>query len=246
MREPSSAPSSTSNVEWTPDSTRVCATSSAITNAIDETTKRWCAPGGVRDRDPGRERDRRVARTAARPAAAFPRPVHAFAAITPATVIASATSVSAAGASRSRSSSVIERSPIRSRRSGTRPRSRSSSRSAPRRPATSFASFAIGSNDVVATSIAPSIAVLIISAISTNVIEISSAISSIFETDTTTASTITRDRDDEVDAQVPLRAERVDDPLERVVERVEDRRRAPLSSSRASSRSRRSIASPWS
>ncbi len=51
----------------------------------------------------------------------------------------------------------------------------------------SFASFAIGSKDVVATSIAPSIAELIISAIRTNVIEIRSAISSIFETSTISA-----------------------------------------------------------
>ena len=55
----------------------------------------------------------------------------------------------------------------------------------------SFASFAIGSNELVATSIAPSIAVLIISAISTNVIEISSAISSSFVTSATTATTST-------------------------------------------------------
>ncbi len=54
--------------------------------------------------------------------------------------------------------------------------------------AMSFASFAIGSNDVVATSIAPSIAELIISAIRTNVIEIRSAISSIFVTSTSSAA----------------------------------------------------------
>ena len=82
----------------------------------------------------------------------------------------------------------------------------------------SFASFAIGSNDVVATSIAPSIAVLIISAISTNAIASSSAISSSFVTSTASAATSTRDRDDEVDPHVPLRAQHVDDPLERVVE----------------------------
>ena len=97
----------------------------------------------------------------------------------------------------------------------------------------SFASFAIGSNEVVATSIAPSIAVLIISAIRTNVIESSSAISSIFETATTSASTITSDGDDEVDPHVPLRAEHVDDPLERVVERVEERRASATSSRRS-------------
>jgi hypothetical protein len=52
----------------------------------------------------------------------------------------------------------------------------------------SFASFAIGSNDVVATSIAPSIAVLIISAISTNAIASSSAINSSLETSTASAA----------------------------------------------------------
>ena len=57
--------------------------------------------------------------------------------------------------------------------------------------AMSFASFAIGSNEVVAMSIAPSIAVLIISAIRTNVIEMSSAISSSFVTFTISARTIT-------------------------------------------------------
>ena len=57
--------------------------------------------------------------------------------------------------------------------------------------ATSFASFAIGSNDVVAMSIALSIALLIISAMSTNVIEISSAISSKRVTFTSSASTTT-------------------------------------------------------
>ena len=51
----------------------------------------------------------------------------------------------------------------------------------------SFASFAIGSNEVVAMSIAASIAVFSISAIRTNVIEIRSAISSSFVTLTTSA-----------------------------------------------------------
>jgi hypothetical protein len=55
----------------------------------------------------------------------------------------------------------------------------------------SLASFAMGSNDVVAASIAPSIAVLIISATRTNEIAIRSAISSIFETPTATAATMT-------------------------------------------------------
>ena len=54
--------------------------------------------------------------------------------------------------------------------------------------AMSFASFASGSNDVVATSIAASTAVLIISAISTNAIESSSAISSKRWTPVTTAA----------------------------------------------------------
>src|SRR5581483_1314134 len=38
---PSRPPSATSAEEWTPDSTRVCATSSAITSAIVDTRKRW-------------------------------------------------------------------------------------------------------------------------------------------------------------------------------------------------------------
>ena len=55
----------------------------------------------------------------------------------------------------------------------------------------SFASFAIGSNDVDATSTAASIAVLIISAISTNAIARSSAISSRRETSNASAATST-------------------------------------------------------
>jgi hypothetical protein len=54
--------------------------------------------------------------------------------------------------------------------------------------ATSFASFAIGSNDVVETSIAPSIAVFTISAVRTKVIEIRSTISSIRGTPTRSAA----------------------------------------------------------
>ena len=52
----------------------------------------------------------------------------------------------------------------------------------------SFASLASGSKDVVATSIPASSAELIISAISTNEITISSAISSILPTPTATAA----------------------------------------------------------
>ena len=55
----------------------------------------------------------------------------------------------------------------------------------------SFASFASGSNELVARSIAASIAELIISATSTNAIEMSSATSSIRSTPTTSASTST-------------------------------------------------------
>ena len=55
----------------------------------------------------------------------------------------------------------------------------------------SFASFAFGSNEVVETSTAPSIAVLIISAISTNAIASRSAISSSFETPVASAATST-------------------------------------------------------
>ena len=87
----------------------------------------------------------------------------------------------------------------------------------------SFASFAIGSNEVEATSTAASIAVLIISAISTNAIASSSTISSIRETSTASAATSTSTAISEVDPHVPLRAEHVDDPLEREVEALDDR-----------------------
>ena len=55
----------------------------------------------------------------------------------------------------------------------------------------SFASFASGSNELVATSIAASIAELTISATSTNAIEISRTTSSMRSTPTTSASTST-------------------------------------------------------
>ena len=111
--------------------------------------------------------------------------------------------------------------------------------------AMSFASFASGSNDVVATSIACSRAELIISAISTNAIASRSAISS---------NRVDADRkrgdehDDghrEVDPHVPLRAQHVDDALDRVVEALEERRR-PAVGSCATPRSRASISAPWS
>ncbi len=89
----------------------------------------------------------------------------------------------------------------------------------------SFASLAIGSNDVEAMSTAASTAVLIISAIRTNAIESNSTISSIFETSTASAATQHDHCDQEVDPHVPLRPEHVDDPLERDVEALEDRRR---------------------
>ena len=57
--------------------------------------------------------------------------------------------------------------------------------------AMSLASLAIGSKEVVAASIAPSTAVLIISATRTNAIEINRTLNSIFETPTATATTIT-------------------------------------------------------
>ena len=110
----------------------------------------------------------------------------------------------------------------------------------------SLASFAIGSKDVVAASIVPSTAVLIISATSTNVIARSSAISSICETPTPTAAIEHGDRDHEVDPHVALRAQHVDDPLDRVVEALDDRRprrssvrAAPAPPSRRRGRSRR-------
>ena len=90
----------------------------------------------------------------------------------------------------------------------------------------SLASFAFGSNDVVETSIAPSIAELTISATSTNAMTMRSAISSSARDAERGGGGDHDDRDDEVDPQVPLRPEDVDDPLERVVEAVEERRRA--------------------
>ena len=110
----------------------------------------------------------------------------------------------------------------------------------------SFASFASGSNEVVATSIAASIAELIISAISTNAIASSSAISSSFATPIADRGDQHDDRDGEVDPHVPLRAEHVDDPLERVVEALEEvggRRLVTRSTVRSS---RASISAPWS
>ena len=72
----------------------------------------------------------------------------------------------------------------------------------------------------MATSIAASTAVLIISAISTNAIESSSAISSNRWTPTRERGDQHGDGDREVDAHVPLRAEHVDDALEGEVEAV--------------------------
>src|SRR5581483_6834871 len=179
VRDPSSAPSTTSSVEWTPDSTRVCATSNAITNAIDETTKRRSLPAAYVT--PTQAANAIAAWPEGRPPrSGVPRPVHAFAAITPTMVIASATSVRTAGASRARSSRCPDRALTRCEktRNPTATAFRAAISTAP--AATSLASFAIGSNDVVATSIAPSIAELIISAIRT-----------IFETATTSARTMT-------------------------------------------------------
>ena len=90
----------------------------------------------------------------------------------------------------------------------------------------SFASFASGSNDVVATSIAPSIAELIISAIEHE----RDREQQRDQLEPVDADHDRRDqhadRDREVDAHVPLRAEDVDDPLDRVVEALEQRQRA--------------------
>ena len=90
----------------------------------------------------------------------------------------------------------------------------------------SFASFASGSNEVVATSIAASIAELIISAIEDerdreqqrDQLELRRRRGRARATSTTTAAS-------EVDPHVPLRAEHVDDPLERVVEALDQRER---------------------
>ena len=89
----------------------------------------------------------------------------------------------------------------------------------------SFASFAIGSNVVEATSTAASMAVLIISAIRTNAIAMKSAISSSRVTSEDERGDQHHDGDREVDPHVPLGAEHVDDPLDRVVEALDDRGR---------------------
>ena len=87
----------------------------------------------------------------------------------------------------------------------------------------SFASFASGSNELVARSIAASIAELIISAIRTNAIASRSATSSIRSTPIQSASDEHRGRGREVDPHVPVGAEDVDDPLDGEVEALDDR-----------------------
>ena len=122
-----------------------------------------------RHRHPAREGDRSVPRGRP-PRSGVPRPVYALTAMTMMTVTASATSVSSAGASRepveeprapvgdlAREDEVPDGDGVQ-RRDSTAP------------AAMSFASFAIGSNDVDATSTAASIAVFTSSATSTNVI----------------------------------------------------------------------------
>jgi hypothetical protein len=125
------------------------------------------------------------------PRSGVPRPVYALTAMTTSSVSVSAIKVSLAGALVRRSKSRVLRSatcPEKTRKP-TATALMVATRTAP--AAMSFASFAIGSKEVVATSIAPSIALLIISAISTNAIESISAISSSFETPVASASTST-------------------------------------------------------
>ena len=112
----------------------------------------------------------------------------------------------------------------------------------------SFASFAIGSNDVEATSTAASIAVFTSSATSTKVIASRSSISSSAVDAEADRGDEHRGREREVDPEVALRAEGVDDALGGVVEALEERRlRWRVRRHRlACARSRRSISSPWS
>ena len=110
----------------------------------------------------------------------------------------------------------------------------------------SFAIFAIGSNDVDATSTAASTAVLTISATRTNVI----ASKQDRQLELARAEPDRRDenggREREVDPHVPLRADDVDDPFDREVEALEEGL-APLAGHpRTCSSSRVSISSPWS
>ena len=90
----------------------------------------------------------------------------------------------------------------------------------------SFASFAIGSNEVDATSTAASTAVFTSSATSTNVIASSSTASSSLRRAEPDRGDEHGDRDREVDPEVPLRPDRLDDPLGRDVEALEERRAA--------------------
>src|SRR5579859_996739 len=125
------------------------------------------------------------------PRRGVPRPTNALVAMTTSTVSTSAISVTSVGRSRRRSRTLPADCPIacEKTRYPTAIALTDAIRTAP--AAMSFASLASGSKDVVATSIACSIAELIISATSTNAIESSSAISSNRFTPAHTAPTIT-------------------------------------------------------
>ena len=165
-----------------------------------------------------------------------PRPVHAFVAMTMKTTRTSATSVMSAGASRTRSSVFVARSPTALWKT-RKPIAMAVMEAISTAPAAmSFASFAFGSKDVVETSMIPSIAVFSISATSTNAIARTSAMSWSRVTPTAIAAAEDEHGREEVDAEVPLRAEDVDDPLEGVVEAVDQGRRPARSGRRRAAR----------
>src|SRR4029079_5627798 len=164
---PSAPPYTTSSEEWTPDSTRVWATSRAMISVSPETTKRWWSPTRyVTATQPAHASA--ACPDGSPPRRGVPRPVHALVAITIRTTRTSATSVMSAGASRTRSSAFVARWPTALWKT-RKPIATAVIDAISTSPAAmSFASFAFGSKEVVETSITPSIAVFSISATSTN------------------------------------------------------------------------------
>ena len=165
--------------EWTPDSTRVCATSSAMMNASVE-TRNQCreSPTIWVDGHPAGERDRGVARrqpAAQRRAAAGQRLRRDHDDAPSGRARRASARPARRGAGRA---GATLRLAIRPRRRGSRPRPRSPSRSARRRRRCPSRASPAGRTRSSRRRSRASIAVLIISAISTNAIESSSAISS--------------------------------------------------------------------
>src|SRR6478752_8240122 len=108
---PRAPPYATSSDEWIPDSTRVCATSTAMISVSAETTKRWLSPTRyVMATQPAKA----IAAwpDGSPPRSGVPRPRNAFVPITSRIVSTSAISVTTVGRSRSRSSPVPAELPI--------------------------------------------------------------------------------------------------------------------------------------